>query len=224
VPHMRSSEEQRSEEKRLAPRNARGGVDGRSGKPPDNDKMSKTSNTLTASAAARARKIRVLLMDVDGVLTDGHVYLQSFPDGSVHEAKAFHSQDGAGLKLAHDAGLRTGVITGRKSAAVVRRAKEVGMEFVYQGYAEKIPAYEEILRRAGVPEEEVAYIGDDLPDLPVMQRAGLAIAVANAVIEVRRGAHYVTQRSGGDAGVREAIEQILKAQGKWAVVWKHARA
>ncbi|HEY1866597.1 MAG TPA: hypothetical protein VGG55_05945, partial [Candidatus Acidoferrales bacterium] len=87
-------------------------------------------------------------MDVDGVLTDGHVYLQSFPDGSAHEAKAFHSQDGAGLKLAHDAGLRTGVITGRKSAAVERRAREVGMAFVYQGYAEKLPAYEEILRQA----------------------------------------------------------------------------
>ena len=224
MPRMRSSEEKRLEEKRsegkrLAPRNAGAGVDGRSGKP-----SNKMSATLSASAAARARKIRVLLMDVDGVLTDGHVYLQSFPDGSVHEAKAFHSQDGAGMKLAHDAGLRTGVITGRKSAAVVRRAKEVGMEFVYQGYAEKIPAYEEILRRAGVPEDEVAYIGDDLPDLPVMQRAGLAIAVANAVMEVRRGAHYVTQRRGGDAGVREAIEQILKAQGKWAVVWKRARA
>jgi 3-deoxy-D-manno-octulosonate 8-phosphate phosphatase (KDO 8-P phosphatase) len=179
---------------------------------------------MSGAAAVRARRIRILLMDVDGVLTDGHVYLQSFPDGSAHEAKAFHSQDGAGLKLAHDAGLRTGVITGRKSAAVERRAREVGMAFVYQGYAEKLPAYEEILRQTGVREDEVAYIGDDLPDLPVMERCGLAVAVANAVAEVHRAAHFVTQRGGGDAGVREAIEGILKVQGKWRKVSKNARA
>ncbi len=195
------------------------GGHGRPGKQP-----TKPSATLPAAVAARARNIRVLLMDVDGVLTEGHVFLQSFPDGSVHEAKIFHSQDGAGLKLAHDAGLRTGVITGRKSSAVVRRAKEVEMEFVYQGYSEKILAYEEIVRRAGVSEEEIAYVGDDLPDLPVMERVGLAIAVANAVFEVRRAAHFVTQRSGGNGGVREVIEQILKAQGKWAVLWRKARA
>ena len=117
-----------------------------------------------------------------------------------------------------------GVITGRKSSAVERRAKEVGMEFVFQGCAEKIPAYEEILRRAAVTDDEVAYIGDDLPDLPVMQRAGLAIAVANGVAEVRAAAHYVTQRAGGDAGVREAIEGILKAQKKWESVSRNARA
>ena len=179
---------------------------------------------MSPSVAARAKKIRLLLMDVDGVLTDGHVYLQSFPDGTALEAKAFHSQDGAGLKLAHDAGLRTGVITGRKSAAVERRAKEVGMEFVYQGYAEKISAYHEIVRRAGVPDAEVAYVGDDLPDLPIFERVGLAIAVANAVAEVLEAAHHVTRRSGGDAGVREAIEEILKAQGKWRAVARNARA
>jgi 3-deoxy-D-manno-octulosonate 8-phosphate phosphatase (KDO 8-P phosphatase) len=205
--------------KRPAAKVARVGGGGRTGDP---SKI--VSGKMSAAALARARRIRVLLMDVDGVLTDGHVYLQSFPDGSAHEAKAFHSQDGAGLKLAHDAGLRTGVITGRKSAAVERRAKEVGMAFVYQGYAQKLPAYEEILRRAGVSEDEVAYIGDDLPDLPVMERSGLAVAVANAVAEVRQAAHYVTQRGGGDAGVRETIEQILKAQGTWSAVSKKARA
>jgi 3-deoxy-D-manno-octulosonate 8-phosphate phosphatase (KDO 8-P phosphatase) len=179
---------------------------------------------MSPSVAARAKKIRLLLMDVDGVLTDGHVYLQSFPDGTALEAKAFHSQDGAGLKLARDAGLRTGVITGRKSAAVERRAKEVGMEFVYQGYAEKINAYEEIVRRAGVLDAEIAYVGDDLPDLPIFERVGLAIAVANAVAEVLEAAHHVTRRGGGEAGVREAIEEILKAQGKWSAVAKNARA
>jgi 3-deoxy-D-manno-octulosonate 8-phosphate phosphatase (KDO 8-P phosphatase) len=176
------------------------------------------------AVAARARKIRILLMDVDGVLTAGQVFLIPQADGTAVEMKAFHSQDGAGLKLARDAGLRTGIISGRESAATTRRAQEVGMEFVFQGRDEKLPAYEEILRIAGVSDSEVAYIGDDLPDLPVLRRAGLAIAVANAVDEVRRAVHHVTRRSGGDAGVREAIEGILKAQGKWSVVSKKARA
>jgi 3-deoxy-D-manno-octulosonate 8-phosphate phosphatase (KDO 8-P phosphatase) len=179
---------------------------------------------FSAKAAARARKIRVLLMDVDGVLTGGQIYLQPLSDGTVVEMKAFHSQDGAGLKLARDAGLRIGVISGRQSAAVTRRAEEVGMEFVYQGRAEKLGAYEEILRVAGVHDTQVAYIGDDLPDLPVLQRVGLALAVANAVPEVGRAAHHVTRRGGGEAGVREAIEAILKAQGKWRQVSKQARA
>lgn len=182
------------------------------------------SNGFPAAVAARARKIRVLLMDVDGVLTAGQVYLMPQADGTAVEMKAFHSQDGAGLKLARDAGLRTGVISGRESAAVTRRAQEVGMEFVFQGRGEKVPAYEEILRVAGVRDSEVAYIGDDLPDLPILERVGLAIAVANAVEEVRRGVHHVTRRTGGDAGVREAIEGILKAQGKWRDVSKKARA
>jgi 3-deoxy-D-manno-octulosonate 8-phosphate phosphatase (KDO 8-P phosphatase) len=182
------------------------------------------SSEFPAAVAARARKIRVLLMDVDGVLTAGQVYLMPLGDGTAVEMKAFHSQDGAGLKLASDAGLRTGVISGRESAAVTRRAQEVGMEFVFQGRGEKAPAYEEILRVAGVRDSEVAYIGDDLPDLPILERVGLAIAVANAVEEVRRAVHHVTRRTGGDAGVREAIEGILKAQGKWREVSKKARA
>ncbi len=182
------------------------------------------SDKVLAGVAARARKIRVLLMDVDGVLTDGHVNLLSLPDGTAVEIKAFHSHDGAGLKLAQLAGLRTGVISGRNSPAVERRAREVGMEFVYQGCADKLPAYQEILRTAGVRDAEVAYIGDDLPDLPVMERVGLALAVANAVPEVRRAAHTVTRRGGGDAGVREAIEFILKAQGRWRLLAPKARA
>jgi 3-deoxy-D-manno-octulosonate 8-phosphate phosphatase (KDO 8-P phosphatase) len=182
------------------------------------------SNEFSAAVAARARKIRVLLMDVDGVLTAGQVFLMPLGDGTAVEMKAFHSQDGAGLKLAREAGLRTGVISGRESAATKRRAEETGMEFVFQGRAEKLPAYEEILRTAGVRDSEVAYIGDDLPDLPVLERVGLAIAVANAVDEVRGAAHHVTRRSGGEAGVREAIEGILKAQGKWRIVAKRARA
>jgi 3-deoxy-D-manno-octulosonate 8-phosphate phosphatase (KDO 8-P phosphatase) len=173
---------------------------------------------------ARARKIRVLLMDVDGVMTDGRVYLQSFPGGEAFELKAFHSQDGAGLQLARMAGLRTGVITGRESAAMTRRAGENGMEFVYQGRSEKTASYEEILRRAQAGDAEVAFIADDLPDLPVLRRVGLAVAVANAVPEIKDAAHLVTKRQGGDGAVREVIEFILKAQGKWLSVAPKARA
>jgi len=182
------------------------------------------TSVLPTKVAARARKIRLLLMDVDGVMTDGRVNLLALPDGTATEMKAFNSQDGAGLKMAQDAGLRTGVITGRDSAAVTRRARETGIEFVFQGRAEKIPAYEEIVRAAGVQEFEVAYVGDDLPDIPVMKRVGLAIAVANAVPEVQRAAHLVTRQRGGEGGVREAIEAILKAQGKWLKASAHARA
>jgi 3-deoxy-D-manno-octulosonate 8-phosphate phosphatase (KDO 8-P phosphatase) len=172
----------------------------------------------------RAKRIRLLLMDVDGVLTDGRVWLQSWPDGTAHEIKGFNAYDGAGLKLARAAGLRTGIITGRESFAMARRAKEMDMEFVYQGRAEKIPAYEEILGVANVKDAEVAYIADDLPDLPILARVGLAVAVANAVPEVKRAAHFVTRASGGNGAAREVVELILKSQGTWEAVLKHARA
>ncbi len=163
-------------------------------------------------------------MDVDGVLTDGNIYLQSSPDGTALEWKAFSAHDGAGLKLAHSTGLRTGLITGRDSSATTRRAAEVGMEFVYQNQPEKLGAYQQILRQAGVQDAEVAYIADDLPDLPVLHRAGLSIAVANAVPEVKQAAHYVTRREGGRGAVREVVELLLKAQGKWKQAVLGARA
>jgi 3-deoxy-D-manno-octulosonate 8-phosphate phosphatase (KDO 8-P phosphatase) len=164
---------------------------------------------------SRAERVRLLLMDVDGTLTDGRVYLQSMPDGSAEEMKAFSAHDGAGLKLAHLMGIKTGLITGRDSAATARRAREVAMDFVFQGRAKKLGAYEEILRTAGLDDAAVAYIGDDLPDIPLLKRAGLAVAVSNAVPEVKSVAHYVTSRRGGDGAVREVIELILKAQGRW---------
>lgn len=163
-------------------------------------------------------------MDVDGVLTDGRIWLLSMPDGTANEIKGFSAYDGAGLKMAKACGLRTGVITGRESAAMTRRAHECGMEFVYQGRPEKTAAYEEILRKAGVTDAEVAYIADDLPDLPILKRVGLAVAVANASPEVKKAAHFVTKRSGGEGAAREAVELILKAQGKWKEAIESARA
>ena len=178
----------------------------------------------SASVAARAKKIRVLLMDVDGVLTDGRIWLLSRRDGTASEIKGFSAYDGAGLKLARASGLRTGLITGRKSSAVEQRARECEIEFVYQGQATKLRALEEILKDTGAYASEVAYVGDDLPDIPVLQRVGLAAAVANAAPEVKRSAHFVTARSGGEGAVREVIELIVKAQGKWGVASRDAKA
>ena len=166
-------------------------------------------------AMRRAKKIRVLLMDVDGTMTPGYVCLQTFPDGSVAEMKMFNAHDGAGIKLAGIMGIRTGLITGRDSPATARRAVEAGMEFVAQGQPKKTQAYEDILARAGVTDEQVAYVGDDLPDLPILGRAGLAVSVADAVVEVQRVAHYVTKARGGEGALREVVELILKSQGLW---------
>jgi 3-deoxy-D-manno-octulosonate 8-phosphate phosphatase (KDO 8-P phosphatase) len=188
--------------------------------------MATKKNNKRANPAllARAKKIRVLLMDVDGVLTDGRIWLLSRSDGNASEIKGFSAYDGAGLKLARAAGLRTGLITGRESSAVAQRARECEIEFVYQHRATKLGALEEILQTTGASADEVAYIGDDLPDLPVLQRVGLAAAVANAVPEVKRAAHFVTSRSGGEGAVREVIELIVKAQGKWAAASRDAKA
>src|SRR5580698_7604097 len=144
---------------------------------------------VPAKVTARAKKIRILLVDVDGVLTDGHVWLLSRRDGTASEIKGFSAYDGAGLKMARAAGLRTGLITGRESTAVAQRARECEMEFVYQARATKMGALEEILRTTGADNSEVAYVGDDLPDIPILRRAGLAVAVANAATEVKEAAH-----------------------------------
>ena len=185
---------------------------------------SRVANKVTPAIRRRAARIRVLLMDVDGTLTDGHVLLLSQPDGSALEIKSFGAQDGLGLTLAATAGIRTGVITGRESAAMRRRAKEARIEFVYEACPVKIPVYEEILKITGASDDEVAYVGDDLPDLPVMRRVGLAVAVGNAVAEVKSAAHFVTSRNGGDGAVREVVELILKSQGKWESLINKARA
>lgn len=158
-----------------------------------------------APVLRRAKPIKVLLMDVDGTMTPGYVCLQTFPDGSVAEMKMFHAHDGAGIKLASIMGIRTGLITGRDSPATARRARESSMEFVIQGQPKKLESYKAILTRAGVTDEEVAYVGDDLPDLPILQRVGLGVAVANAVVEVKRAARYVTVAKGGEGAIREVV-------------------
>ncbi len=178
---------------------------------------------ISPDLTERAAKIKVVLMDVDGTITDGSVTLLSQPDGSAIEIKTFDAHDGQGMTLGRTAGLRMGVITGRESAALRRRMKEMGVEFV-EKQPQKIPAYEEILKKAGVEEAEVAYLGDDLPDLTVMKRVGLAVAVGDAVDEVKSAAHYTTVRNGGKGAARELIELILKSKGIWEEMIDKARA
>ena len=163
-------------------------------------------------------------MDVDGTITDGSVTLLSQPDGSALEIKTFDAHDGQGMTLGKTAGLRLGVITGRESAALRRRMKEMGVEFVYEKQPHKIAAFEEVLVKAGVPASAVAFLGDDLPDIPVMKLASLTITVGNAAPEVKEIAHYTTIRPGGRGAARELIELILKSKGVWEQMIDKARA
>jgi 3-deoxy-D-manno-octulosonate 8-phosphate phosphatase (KDO 8-P phosphatase) len=170
---------------------------------------------------ARARKIKLFLMDVDGTLTDGGVCLISGTaddvsgTASVSEMKIFNAKDGQGLSLAHTMGIQTGFITGRRSPAVAKRAEELKVTFVYLGQAKKMQAFHECVEKAGVTAEEVAYMGDDLPDIPLARRAGLAISVADGADELKAVCHYITRRLAGRGAAREVIELILKAQGRW---------
>jgi len=157
-------------------------------------------------------------------MTDGSVILLSQPDGSALEIKIFDAHDGQGLTLAHTAGLRTGCITGRESAALLRRAREMKMDFIYMKQPVKMPAYEEILGKAEVSDSAVAYIGDDLPDIPLMHRVGLAVAVGDAVAEVKKVAHFTTRALAGHGAVRETVELILKSKGIWKEMIDKARA
>ena len=186
--------------------------------------MAKAGKKIGAQVAKRAKQITVFLMDVDGTITNGGVTLLSLPDGSAQEIKTFDAHDGQGLSLARTAGIRTGVITGRESAALRRRAKELSIEFVYEKQPHKIAAYEEILQKTGASESMVAYLGDDLPDITIMQRVGLAVAVADAAPEVKRVAHHVTKAIGGKGAAREVVELILKSKGIWESMIDKARA
>ncbi len=163
----------------------------------------------------RAAKIKLLLMDVDGVWTDGKLHYNVSPDGQVFETKAFNSQDGIAMRWAHWMKLPLGIISGRNSKATEFRANQLDVKYIYQGHIEKIPILEEIIRGEGIALDEIAYMGDDLTDAIVMKRVGLAVATANAMPEVKRLAHLVTERCGGDGAVREVIEVIFKARGFW---------
>jgi 3-deoxy-D-manno-octulosonate 8-phosphate phosphatase (KDO 8-P phosphatase) len=191
---------------------------------------------------ARAKKIRLVLFDVDGVLTDGKIWIFPAPAGikqaveghmtqredeggfgfvgqtSMIEAKGFHAHDGTAISLARLAGIRTGIITKRISETVALRARDLKLDYVHQGIQDKRTCFEGILKEASLKASEVCYVGDDVIDLPVMRHCGFAVAVANARDEVKREAHFVTKHSGGDGAARDAVEFILKAQGKWKQV------
>lgn len=192
----------------------------------------------SASILARARKIKLLLFDVDGVLTDGKLFIFPAPAGiqqttqehaaklggqggfglvsqSLIEAKGFHAHDGTAISLARLGGIKTGLITKRISETVALRARDLKLEHVHQGIQDKLTVFEEILKQEGLKPAEAAFVGDDVIDLPVMRHCGLAVAVANARPEVKQQAHYTTPHAGGDGALRDAVEYILKAQGKW---------
>lgn len=160
----------------------------------------------------RAADLKLLLMDCDGVLTDGRITLLEGGD----EEKSFHTRDGHGLVLLHMAGLRSGIISGRTSRLVEWRARDLGMTYVRQGVLDKIVVFDELLAEAGLDDSQVGFVGDDVTDIPLMHRAGFAVAVADATEETRAAAHYVTHLPGGFGAVREVCELILKAQGVWA--------
>jgi 3-deoxy-D-manno-octulosonate 8-phosphate phosphatase (KDO 8-P phosphatase) len=211
------------------------------------------------SLKARARKIKLILFDVDGVLTDGKIWIFPAPSGSqtvapsklrsggdvathqegtlpdlsarlagpggfgfqsasLIEAKGFHAHDGTAISLARLAGLKTGVITKRISETVALRARDLKMDHVYQGIQDKLTVFRQILEKEGITAAEAAFVGDDVIDLPVMRNCGFAVAVKNARAEVKAEAHWVTPHAGGDGAARDAVEYILKAQGKWKQV------
>ncbi len=176
---------------------------------------------VSADLRARAAAIELVLMDVDGVLTDGTYYHVPKADGSLFEVKAFDSQDGIALHWLHRFNIPTGIISGRNSEATTMRVVQGKMKYNYQGNTEKLATWNEILADAGLPPEKVAYLGDDLTDAILLKRAGLAVAVDNAKPEVKAVAHYVTKAAGGRGALREVTEMILDAKGLWHQILKH---
>jgi 3-deoxy-D-manno-octulosonate 8-phosphate phosphatase (KDO 8-P phosphatase) len=158
----------------------------------------------------RAAQIKLVIFDVDGVLTDGRLYVMENGD----EIKAFHSRDGHGMKMLHQSGVQIGIITGRTSGIVGHRMEELGIDHVYQGQRDKVPAFIDLTEKLGLSTDEVAYVGDDVVDLPVMRRVGLAIAVQDAHDFVKKHAHWQTPNTGGRGAARDVCELIMEAQGK----------
>lgn len=160
---------------------------------------------------AKARQLKLLILDVDGVLTDGRLFF----DGEGNEYKSFHARDGHGIKLLRQTGVEVAVISGRKSASVALRMKNLGIEHVYQGHENKIAAFDEIIGKLGITPEQAAHVGDDVLDLPVMLRVGLAIAVSDANFAVKQRADWCTELPGGQGAVREVCDFIMQAQGRF---------
>ena len=171
------------------------------------------SESSNLSAEDRARRVKVLLFDVDGVLTDGGITVSPGSEGKPVEIKTFSAHDGMGIALAHTAGLKVGWVTKRDSQAVRIRAKDLRIDHVYQGQHYKVEALDQIVKEEGCTLEEIAYVGDDIIDLPVMRKVGLAIAVANARPQVKAIAHFTTQHAGGYGAGRDAIDFLLNARG-----------
>jgi len=166
---------------------------------------------MNEALSRRARPIRLALFDVDGVMTDGTLFISE--DGE--SFKAFNILDGLGLKLLRSSGVSTGILTGRSSASVTARASELEIDHLIQGAENKLQAYADLRTQLGLDDAQVCYMGDDLPDLPVLRRCGLALSPPNAVEQVREQAHFVTRSSAGKGAVREACELIMQAQGTW---------
>jgi len=167
---------------------------------------------MDSTIQRRAGNIKLLLMDCDGVMTDGHLWVLE----SEGDQKAFSARDGLGLNLLHRGGIKSGVISGRLSAALERRARGLGMSYLKMGFEDKVQVFEEVLAEAELPNDQVAYIGDDLNDIPLMKRSGLAVAVGDAAVETKAHAHYITSVKGGNGAVREVCELILKSQNLWS--------
>jgi 3-deoxy-D-manno-octulosonate 8-phosphate phosphatase (KDO 8-P phosphatase) len=174
-------------------------------------KTPSVASRLSSDVRARVEKVKLLVLDVDGVLTDGRLY--DHDDGT--ESKAFDVRDGHGIKLAQRAGIEVALISGRNSRCVNKRAADLGIKAVVQGPKDKVPVFERFLAERGLGPEQAAFVGDDLVDLPVMRRAGFAVAVADASEHLFDTAHYVTLAPGGRGAVREVIELILATQGLW---------
>ena len=172
------------------------------------------------SLADRLALIELLVLDVDGVLSDGRITYAD--DGA--EIKAFHVRDGAGIRFWLDAGRRAAIISGRDSPAVARRAEELGIAHVFQGAGAKLPALRRLLADTGLEPSRVCVMGDDLPDLPLVRQVGLGVAVADACPELRAAAHYITRLPGGQGAVREVVELLLREQGLWTPLLQRFQA
>ena len=176
------------------------------------------------NAQERAQHIKLILTDVDGILTDGKVNFFVTPDGKIEELKSFHTQDGIAALLCHSAGIKLGIITGRRHATTVERAQNLGFTYLYQGFLTKLGPLEDVLKKEHLTAQEVCYIGDDITDLPLLLKVGFAATVPNALDVVKQHSHYVTKRVGGDGAYREIVDFILSAQGKLAPLLAKAQA